>query len=202
MKYFNGLNMGEGIAGPDTIGLSTTVIYSCMGIALVNTATRTGGLYHYPANALGNANVTATLRQMINDIRPDQVHVTPAATDAFGRNGSDRDDIAGVVAYLRATANVVPVQEAAANAAQLVWQAAGPVYNVQPANAPQPLVGDPTAVSAETRTTMSSGARQLEAGIWYYGGDGETDGVLNQGLPAPKPKKTTQENAKGCCTVM
>ena len=79
MKYFNGLNMGEGIAGPSTIGMATTVTYSCMGIAFVNTALRFGGLYHYPAEALGNANVRGTIVQMSNDIWPDQIVLMTSA---------------------------------------------------------------------------------------------------------------------------
>jgi hypothetical protein len=189
MKYFNGLNMGEGIAGPSTIGMSTTVIYTCMGIAFVDRHRRFGGLYHYPAASMNNSNVTGSMRQMANDIQPDEIVLTPASSMGFG-DGSRQDDIEAVTEFLQSLCGTVN-RAAPAGAAQLIWRDSEPIFNRQPEGL------DPVAISvtATTRITMSTGGRELEANIWYYGGDGETPGVLQQGL------KTTKQGAKGRCVL-
>lgn len=195
MKYFNGLNMGEGIAGPSTIGASTTSIYSCMGIALVNTVRQFGGLYHYPSLAMSNGNVTSTIRQMINDIRPDTIHLTPASSNGFSSGGSDPRDIEDLAEFLRTHGGCGLVMEEATGSAQLVWSNGAPVFNQKPSK-----VGihdaEESAPSAQTRAKMSAGKRELEAGIWYYGGDGEVPGVLEQGLT------TTRASARGRCVIL
>ncbi len=184
MKYFNGLNMGEGIAGPSTVGMATTVTYSCMGIAFVNTALRFGGLYHYPAEALGNANVRGTIVQMSNDIWPDQIVLTPAKPDTYsGNGGSTKEDITAVGELLRTLCGNVTVAPAAVSS-QLTWAGTAPVFNTPPGG----IDTVEEEVDLKLRYTMSSGKRELEADIWYYGGDGETEGVLEQGLGKSKKK--------------
>ncbi|MFC0204957.1 hypothetical protein [Novosphingobium soli] len=213
MKYFNGLNMGEGIVGGSDVGMRTTQIYTCMGIAFANTRTQRGGLYHYPADCLGNANVVGTIRQMLNDVAPDVVVVTPAMAQGYGQlTGSSRDDIDGVEALLKQLgAPSVTVAEPRTSAV-LVWNATGPVFNEVPDETGR-------AVASEIRGTMSTGRRELEAGVWYYGGDGEQGDLLDQGLPASPPssstsastgasasgggrRRSTKESAKGCCIIM
>lgn len=191
MKYFNGLNMGEGIVGGPTIGMSTTAIYSCMGIAIVNKARQIGGLYHYPAKTITQANVSGTLGQMINDVQPDEIYLTPA-TPMMGV-GSEKSDIAAVAAFLKQMAAIeVTIAPPRAEdkpyvSAQLTWVNGAPVYNVHPDGA------EDAGPGKDMRKTMNTARRQVEADIWYYGGDGETDGVLDQGLAAPP---------KGCCTIL
>ena len=68
----------------------------------------------------------------------------------------------------------------------LVWVDGKPQLNVSIAamqDMEQPVVGQ------TIRGTMSSGGRKLEGNAWYYGGDGDTPGVLKQGLPTRKSKK-------------
>lgn len=175
MKYFNGLNMGEGIAGPDAVGAATTVIYSCMGIAFVNRERRFGRLYHYPSCAVQNGNVIGTIRQMANDIAPDEIVLTPAQSDGM-TGGSSRDDIEDVRDLLASLCRQVTLAPARISA-ELFWRIDGPVFNRTPENGPEPK-----AVPERFRSTMSQGARELEANIWYYGGDGEQKDVLEQGL--------------------
>lgn len=191
MKYFNGLNMGEGVAGPSTIGAATTAIYSCMGIAFVNRKALFGGLYHYPSKCMGNLNVTSTIRQMFNDVKPDEIVLTPAQdTSGNGVFGSSKGDISDVHEFLKDLGGKVTIADAG-SLAVLTWQNDAPVFNRLPDN--QTVVDIP----AKMRVIMKSTQRELEASIWYYGGDGETDGVLDQDL---KSKNTT--TPKGCCIIM
>jgi hypothetical protein len=188
--------MGEGISCLSDVGLATTQIYSCMGIAFVNRATRRGGLYHYPAGTLGegalNANVQNTIRQMFNDINPDEVCVTPAGDQGITGNGSSQNDIADVLNYLRSINRGVRITPGTRGAfATLTWNDDGPVYNAKP-----PAGMQANSVPTTYRQTMSSGQREVEGNIWYYGGDGETEGVLSQGL------KTTKQSAASCCTIL
>ena len=176
MKYYNGLNMGEGVAGTDQIGAATTVIYSCMGIAFVNRQKRFGGLYHYPSGSIGNANVIGTIRQMANDIAPDEIVLTPAGAEGSVWRSS-QDDIESVTEWLRFLCDNVTLAEARSSA-QLHWNDTGPVFNTMLENGP-----NPENVPENFRTTMSQGKRELVANVWYYGGDGETKGMLEQGLP-------------------
>jgi hypothetical protein len=195
MKYFNGLNMGEGIAGPSTIGASTTVIYTCMGIALVNIKTLIGRLYHYPASYMHNTNVTNTIRSMINDIKPTEIHLTPAANGGFQNSGSDKDDVQQMMNFLKGLVSYDVTLEEAANSALLIWKNDKPMFNQHPYKLGIREPND-ASIKPETRKKMSTGKREMEANIWYYGGDGEEEGVLEQGL------KTTKDSAKGCCVIM
>jgi len=190
MKYFNGLNMGEGIAGTDEIGAATTVIYTCMGVAFVNRKRRIGGLYHYPAKALGNPNVANTIRQMASDIGPDEIVLTPAGSMGFGGMGSGEDDIEAMLDFLRTLSGKVTRADPADDA-KLFWRDGEPIFNVKPGNGPKSQ-----AVPEVFRWTMSQGKRELEANIWYYGGDGETMGVLEQGLPS------TKKSVKNRCVIL
>lgn len=173
VKYYNELNMGEGVAGTDQIGASTTVLYTCMGITFVNRQKRFGGVYHYPSGSMKNGNVVDTIRQMANDIAPDEIVLTPAASDGmFG--GSSRDDIEDVTDLLNFLCH--KVTQAEANfCARLYWTDSGPVFNEQLENAP-----NPEAVPQQFRSTMSIGKREMHGNVWYYGGDGERKGVLEQ----------------------
>jgi hypothetical protein len=204
MIYFNGLNMGEGIAGPSDIGMSTTWMLTCMGVALVNRAASRGGLYHYPANTLSNPNVSGTMRQMFNDIRPDEVVLTPAPKDAIGSGGSTHEDITAVSDFFTGLGRSVTLVDTKTSA-QLTWVAGSPRFN-QP---PDGKFETAAPISEATRNTMSVGKRELEGNIWYYGGDGESGEVLEQGrTPAPSAgaggggKKSTKESNKGCCVIL
>lgn len=190
MKYFNGLNMGEGVAGPSTIGTATAAIYSCMGINFVNRKALFGGLYHYPSKSMGNLHVTSTIRQMFNDVKPDEIVLTPAQdASGTGTSGSSKGDITDVFEFLKDLGGKVTIADAR-SLAVLTWQNDAPVFNQLPES--QTVVDIP----ANMCVIMKSTQRELEGNIWYYGGDGETDGVLDQGL---KSKNTT--TPKGCCTI-
>lgn len=107
MKYYEGNIQGECLAGPCQIGMATSVIYSCMGIAFVHHQTKCGGLYHDPAHGLGNSNVRETIIQIMNDVSPDFIVLTRAKEISHGMSsdplGSSQDDIVAVTRFLRKT---------------------------------------------------------------------------------------------------
>jgi hypothetical protein len=191
--------MGEGIAASSSNSMSTSVIYSCMGIAFINRTTQRGGLYHYPAGTCQNPNVAGTIRQMCNDIQPDQIMVTPAKmAGGFVVNyGSKPEDVAAVVNLLKQL-NCQNIQMAEAGSlASLSWQGGQPVFN-------EPIgTGEGLSIPQPSmRQTMSTTGRQIGSDAWYYGVDGESDDselgpVLPTGnLPAGKKKKEKK------CTIM
>lgn len=183
MRFFNGLNMGEGIAGPSTIGAATTAIYSCMGVAFVNRKLHFGGLYHYPATSLNNMNVVFTMRQMFNDISPDEIVLTPAQdTTGTGTSGSYGYDVDEMTEFLQGFGAKVTVA-AGQSLAVLYWKDDQPVFNQLPNGM------KPEGVPTEIRIVMNSHKREIEGDIWYYGGDGEVSGVLLQGLKRKSGKK-------------
>ncbi|SFF95603.1 hypothetical protein SAMN05518801_104139 [Novosphingobium sp. CF614] len=185
MWYYGSLNMGEGIVGGSQVAMSTTQIYTCMGIAFINTRGLRGGLYHYPADAIGNANVADTIRQMYNDVAPDLVVVTPASDGGYNGSGSNRFDIEKVTDFLKKLGGATVTRAEPGNSAQLYWKNQQPVLNSKEMGGE-----DDREISTTVRTTMNSGGRQIEAGIWYYGGDGETTGVLDQGLTRRRSRPT------------
>jgi hypothetical protein len=193
MRYYQ-LNMGEGIAGPESIGAGCTTTFSCMGIAFVNRAKKFGGLYHYPANCL-DRNVTATIGQMIQDIQPTEIYLTPAPADSMGWQGSTPEDVEAVSKFLcsQSTAEFQLLKPAAQT---LIWVEGQPVLNM-PVAKQKDL--DPQRVSLTTRSKMSSGARQLEGDVWYYGGDGEIEGVLQQGV---KPANSSKKASRRHCMIL
>jgi len=177
VRYFDHLNMGEGVAGPDSIATRTTQLYNCMGIALVNRAKRFGGLYHYPSRRItSNPNVTGTIQQMSNDIKPDEIVLTPAPK-MMGMGGSSETDIEDVIEFLTKLAKVTRTDDAYYTTAVLFWDKNGPVFNRSPGDSAK---SEP--VPQELRGTMNTGGRGLMAHIWYYGGDGEVSGVLDQNI--------------------
>lgn len=194
MRYFQ-LNMGEGIAGPATIGAGTTVIYSCMGIAFVNRPKKFGGMYHYPAKNLSQ-NVTATIRQMVQDIQPTEISLTPASSDGNPLMGSRQDDIEAVIEYLGTLSTVKVEILKSASTANLIWIDGVPKLN---ASIKERRDVEPEHVNETIRSKMSSGKRELEGDVWYYGGDGETRGVLEQGLTTAN---STKRSSRKQCIIL
>jgi hypothetical protein len=89
-----------GIAGDySSVGAVTTRIYSCMGIHFLNESTKWCGLYHYPAQRLGNPRVDSTILSMYNQIKPERVLLTPAgdSTEVW----SNPKDINALMEHLR-----------------------------------------------------------------------------------------------------
>jgi hypothetical protein len=77
MRYFYAVDQGEGISGGPDIGIQTTQLVTCVGVAMANTETMNGGLYHYGAKTIATPAVTGALIQMINDLKPTHLRVTP-----------------------------------------------------------------------------------------------------------------------------
>lgn len=173
MRYFSGLNMGEGVAGGQQIAISTSQIYSCMGVAFANTRTGWGGLYHYPAGRADSYGVAETMRQMYNDVKPDIVVITPAGNPNQTHGiGSTQQDIANLVQLLlqMGAAPVFAAQNS--TGAQLSWNNGLPVFEGEDFSD----LHDAYVPAAVRRQPCLSG-RLLRAGVWYYGGDGEVGPV-------------------------
>lgn len=111
MRAYYTVEQGEGIAGGyRAIGATTTAIYSCMGIMFFNHLTTWGGLYHYPAMGLDDDRVPDTIESMIAEIRPSEIHLTPALDPmGLGLGGSDPNDVQDVVTFLQQAAPLARV---------------------------------------------------------------------------------------------
>lgn len=165
MIYFDKLKVGEGIAGPSTIGLGTPLTRDGISIAFVNRMEQVGGLYHCPARQFRNAAISGTIRQMINDIEPDEIVVTPPASRG---NGCSEADVEAVTEFLRGTGIWVTVKDSGHNA-QLLWRWGDPVLNERPCAQPAPQCSG----AAMPEGIGGVPSRKLTANIWCYG---ETDG--------------------------
>ena len=155
---------GQGLAGAESVGHKTTALYSCMGIAFVNSAKRFGGLYHYPAETIKHETVRGTITIMYNDIKPDLIYLTPAAKNPQGA-GSSHADIVEVGTFLQVLHNNRPIEMQAPSAfASLSWVKGKPAIN-------QPLDAEPVP-KKDWRDNLPMGRYQMAA-LWYYwGGDG------------------------------
>lgn len=184
MPYYTPLWQGEGISGPDTVGAGTSQLYSCIGIAFVNRSTRRGGLYHYSASSLNNQIVADTIQEMMIDIRPDEIVITPALITA-PNIGSTSEDLGAIMNLLHrhSSVNTTITSATPSIAAQLVWTAAGPTFN-QP---PFQVFGDADYSSDESldehevRAQNAAAGRDLGGSVLYYGADLEH----NPNAPGP-----------------
>lgn len=182
MHYYRDLNMGEGIAGSNNVGAATSVLYSCIAIAFVNQGRQWGGLYHYPSSMMRNPNVAQTVHQMASDIQPDQIVITPAARMAMHGGGSvdhDIEDVRRTLAIVSPGAKITVTKPS--TSAQFFWVDGAPVFNVQPHNL-EPPIDDENMSLPDFRIIMSHSPRRVHGNALYYGGDGETSGVLGQGV--------------------
>ncbi len=190
MRFYEELHMGEGVSGSVDVGASTSALYSCIGIAFVNRQSGLGGLYHYPARTLQYPDVRETIRQMINNIQPDEIVLTPASRAVGMGMGAGQDDIdllAGVLGELSPGTVVRIALEGVA--AQLFWANGNPVFNRLPDGVePSDEMVEPEMVQSDLRQNMHPFPRPLGGGDMYYGGDGETSGVLEE---APTPAADT-----------
>jgi hypothetical protein len=181
MRYFNTLNMGEGLVGPSTVAMSTTTLHSCMGIVLANTETRIGGVFHYPALGMRHIVILTAIRQMIADVAPDELRLTPAAPHMGA--GSRPDDIETLSEHLELFADRRVVIEQPRVSANLIWCDDVPWFNVPTANPPAALQATTltlrsAAVPQALRAAMDAQGRQMEGVLWYYGGNAEIPGVM------------------------
>jgi hypothetical protein len=164
--YYSGIKEGVGIAGPSSIEIGTTTMYSCIGIVFVTRNYRFGGLYHYPACTIFTAPVQATIIQMLNDIGPSDIVLTPAGGDGNRLQVTIPSDLDDVKTFLKVVWPGVTVYLApAARAAYLRWQNGIPQFNRG-----APADGQYRRAPARVRNAFNPSGRELEAGIWYYGG--------------------------------
>ncbi|MFT4542822.1 MAG: hypothetical protein ACI835_005291 [Planctomycetota bacterium] len=170
MKYYGDLNMGEGMAGPCPIALCTTAIFSCMGIAMVNSQSGMAGMYHYPANRASDEQVCGTLRQMLNDIEPSLVVITPAAAIEGSYTGSTPVDVAAIFAFIQGVTRKQPQVYASEHLACLIVRAPNDVtFNIPP---PQ-LGRDVVQIIQDVRTRYDPEGRYVAGNLMYYGRDRE-----------------------------
>ena len=188
MRFYEHLNMGEGISGPGDVGAGTSVLYSCSGIAFANLTTQTAGLYHYPASTSNNSQVETTIQQMINNIQPNEIVITPPdppRISGLHMPGFDlvQNDIEAVRQMLqRLSPNARIVIASPSAAAQFLWRHGKPVYNSPPSMRDSMSLDEEDGIQApeNLRERMSLVPQPLGGGVMYYGGNGERRGALDQ----------------------
>lgn len=159
------LYQGEGvIVSYKKIGAITTQLYSCMGIVMINPKTHRAGLYHYSAETLHKGEVQESIRQMINDLVPERIIVTPAKATWGPESGSLPHDLKAVVSFLAGAWKKPEVGEPHGMSG-FSWENDALLVNegVEDSNA--------------TRDGMEQlagsfdwlGGRQMNADAWYYG---------------------------------
>ena len=175
---YNGLNMGEGVVGGTNVSMQTSQMYSCTGVAMVNSAERRGGLYHYPAGMLNNQNVSNTLTSMAQDVKPNRIALTPAQSmGGFNVATIDEADLRGLTGHLHNQAPGAAIQRLEPSTlAGLSWN------NDQPSFGSHGRDSGEVEVPNNYRATMAPQPRPLDGGASYYGGDGERPGVLDQNV--------------------
>jgi hypothetical protein len=161
--YFGSVAEGEGIAGRAGIAIGTTTMLGCMGIAFLTRSFSYGGLYHYPANGIVNTPVQETIRNMLNDISPGIIVITPALAEPLG---VDPVDLHRVKDFLKLVWSAAEIGVAkAAPAAFLRWTNGKPEVNL---GAPD---GAKSRVAPEAfRNMPHPSGRELLGGAVYYGG--------------------------------
>jgi hypothetical protein len=210
MRYFYAVDQGEGISGGPDIGMQTTQLVTCVGIAMANTDTMHGGLYHYGANTIASREVAGALIQMINDLKPTHLRVTPApgpASDYATQSslqGTTKEDLAALTKIITETmpgsANLQTL--APKTIATFFWKVRVPTFNEIPEGAPG--VVDPTKFVSESKATPGAAVtvRRLEGDAYCYGINLEKyesksgDGAAAGGAGGSGPKK------EDCCVIL
>lgn len=166
MLYFGDIAEGEGIATRAGIGIGTTTLYGCLGIAFLTRDFSFGALYHYPASGVLETPVQATIRRMIHDIAPAIVIITPAQEDRPGAMKSDQADLNRVRAFVKLVWPAAEVGVAkAATVASLHWRSGKPEINVAVPDDAK-LRSPPESMRAMHHPI----GRELLGGATYYGG--------------------------------
>ena len=209
MRYFYAVDQGEGISGGREIGMQTTQLVTCVGIAMACTDTMQGGLYHYGANTIGLREVSGALIQMINDLRPTHFCVTPAPAPVADYvtqstlQGTSKEDLAALTKIITETRPGANVQTLAPKSiATFFWKAGVPTFNEIPEGAPDAV--EPTDFVPESKATPGAAVtvRRLQGGASYYGinlerGDSKSgDGAAAGGAGESGPKKDE------CCVIL
>jgi hypothetical protein len=210
MRYFYAVDQGEGISGGPDIGMQTTQLVTCVGIAMANTDTMHGGLYHYGSQTIATREVAGALIQMINDLKPTHLRVTPApgAASAYvsqsSVQGTTKEDLAALTKVItetmppRADLQTLPPK----SIATFFWKTGRPTFNEIPDGAPE--AQDPTNFVSESKAAPGGPVtvRRLTGDAYYYGINLEKyetksgDAAAAGGAGGSGPKK------KNCCVIL
>ena len=168
MKMFM-VDQGEGVIGPyGKIAVATSGLYSCMGVVMVNGKTGRAGLYHYPSESMNNFEVQATLIQMITDLSPDQVVITPARTTENGQ-GSPQSDRVALQKYIKGQSRAA-VTIGEERSISNFWSKDGTLYlNEMP---PDSISFDREGMDQHAKE-FDFCPRKMTADTWYYGANKE-----------------------------
>jgi hypothetical protein len=184
---------GEGIAGGQDVGARTTTLLSCMGIAMVNPASKQGGLYHYSAGSLGNPGVQRVILQMANDLKVTEVRLTQAWKDPMfpSDEGSNPEDVAQITTFLQGLKGATLGEMEPALAATLYWEDGKAVYNGKDFSAP-----GRSGITTAVEETYSVEFRKLEGSVSYYGANckmrNRWSQVVTTGAPTGGPPVETK----------
>ncbi|SFG17263.1 hypothetical protein SAMN05518801_10937 [Novosphingobium sp. CF614] len=177
MDHYYEVEQGVAVTGGPRIGMCTTTLYNCLGVAAVGKGSRRGGLYHYPSLCRDKSYVVVTLTRMLNNVLPDWVGITPAAIASAtsvptnfdkGSDPKDIDWLKTTVQKLAPSAKVFVLD--GKRTATLFWDGQWK-YNEFPSAAP-----------AEIRPRMSAipnviTGRPQNGDAWAYGIDVELNEV-------------------------
>jgi hypothetical protein len=175
VDYYYEVEQGVAVTGGRRIGMCTTRLYNCLGVAAVNKNSRRGGLYHYPSLCQGKSYVVITLTRMLNDVMPDWIGITPAAIASPVDKGSDPSDIAWLIRTVRKLVPSVKVNLLTGKGtATLFWEGKQLKYNEFPSPAPASIRPQMSAM----RNVITG--RPQNGDSWAFGIDVEANEVEDE----------------------
>lgn len=174
MDYYYEVEQGVAVTGGRRIGMRTTTLYNCLGVAAVARDSGRGGLYHYPSLCRDQSYVVMTLTRMLNNVMPSWIGITPAPIASSLDKGSDKEDI---IWLQKAVLKLVPSAKVfmlpSTGSTTLFWEGGRWKYNELPAPAP--------ALIRPQLSTMPNviTSRPQSGDAWAYGIDVEANDVAN-----------------------
>lgn len=122
------IEMGQGVVVPtpdcQDLLIGTSPLLSCVLIAGCNSNTRHAGAFHYPATELKNPEVAQDMSDWLEELKPTQIRLVTAASQAFSMMGSgtDPDDLNRLKEWLSTKGYPASDEKSATNGAMHVLQ--------------------------------------------------------------------------------
>lgn len=176
MDYFYEVEQGIAVTGGRRIGMCTTTLYNCLGVAVVGKDSGRAGLYHYPSLCRDQSYVVFTLSRMLNNVLPGWVGIRPAAIASSLDKGSDPEDIAWLqkaILKMAPSAKVFVLPNT--GPATLFWEGGQWKYNEWPSHAPALIRPQMSRMTPNVIT-----GRPQSGDAWAYGIDLEKHKVADE----------------------